>query len=155
MVMSTDENRRKPNQLEIGTNKFEGVTHFKYLGDILDHQLRMSSAIRERIMAGNRAYFANVLLLKSKLIRRSTKMKIYKTLIRPVVTYGSETWTLTQKDQESLRRFERKIVRRIYGAVQENETWRIRYNDEINNILHGEDIVRFIKSQRIRWVWSC
>uniref|UniRef100_A0A8D8LL21 Craniofacial development protein 2 n=3 Tax=Cacopsylla melanoneura TaxID=428564 RepID=A0A8D8LL21_9HEMI len=151
MVMSTDENRRKPNQLEIGTNKFEGVTHFKYLGDILDHQLRMSSAIRERIMAGNRAYFANVRLLKSKLIRRSTKMKIYKTLIRPVVTYGSETWTLTQKDQESLRRFERKIVRRIYGAVQENETWRIRYNDEINNILHGEDIVRFIKSQRLRW----
>lgn len=97
-------------------------------------------------MAGNRAYFANVRLLKSKLIRRSTKMKI-----RPVVTYGSETWTLTQKDQESLRRFERKIVRRIYGAVQENETWRIRYNDEINNILHGEDIVRFIKSQRLRW----
>jgi hypothetical protein len=48
--------------------------------------------------------------------------------------------------------FERKILRKIYGPVKVNELWRIRRNDELEDIIKGETIVRFIKSQRIRWV---
>jgi len=51
--------------------------------------------MRDRIQVGNRAYAANYHMLKSNIIRRSVKMQIYKTLIRSVVMYGSETWTLT------------------------------------------------------------
>jgi hypothetical protein len=51
-----------------------------------------------------------------------------------------------------LAAFERKILRKIYGPVKENELWRIRQNDELEDIIKRENIVRFIKSQRIRWL---
>ena len=73
-------------------------------------------------------------------------------MVRPVATYGSETWTLTKSDENLLRIFERKILRKIYGPVQEGDTWRIRYNEELNGFIKGKDIVKFIKAQRIRWL---
>jgi hypothetical protein len=87
------------------------------------------------------------------LISRAAKIQVYtKTLIRPVATYGAQTWTLTLRDENALRMFERKIIRRIYGPVMGNNVRRIRYNEELNTLLKGEDIVRFIKSQGIRWL---
>jgi hypothetical protein len=44
------------------------------------------------------------------------------------------------------------LIRKIYGPVMENNSWRTRYNEEISKLLKGEDIVRFVKSQRIRWL---
>ena len=74
------------------------------------------------------------------------------TLVRPVVTYGSETWTLTVGDERLLGAFERRILRRVYGPINENGDWRIRYNQEIDALIDGKTIVRFIKAQRIRWL---
>jgi hypothetical protein len=71
-------------------------------------------------------------------------MKIYKTIIRPVVTYSSETWSLTAK--ENLRTFERQILRKIFGPVNIDNIWRIRNNMEIDKLIDGADIVRFIKA---------
>jgi len=51
-------------------------------------------------------------------------MQIYKTVIRPVVTYGSETWTFTKSDENLLRIFKRKILQKIYEPIQEGDTWR-------------------------------
>jgi hypothetical protein len=79
-------------------------------------------------------------------------MKIYKTMIRPVVTYLSETGTVTAKDENNLRIFERQILRKIYGPVNIDNLWSIRNNMEIDNLIEGADIVRFIKAQRIKWL---
>jgi hypothetical protein len=67
------------------------------------------------------------------------KMKIYKAIIRPVVTYSSETWVL-KKEENNLRKFERKIVRKIYVSIKQEEQWRIRSNKEIDETLKKEDI---------------
>ena len=112
----------------------------------------ISECIKDRIQAGNKAYAATYNMLKSKIIKRSVKTQIYKTMVRPVATYGSETWTLTKSDENLLKIFERKILRKIYGPVQEGDTWRIRYNEELNRLVEGQDIVKFIKAQRIRWL---
>ena len=79
-------------------------------------------------------------------------MKIYKTMTRPVVTYSSETWTLTAKDENNLRIFERQILRKIFGPINIDNIWRIRSNMEIDKLIKGADIVRFIKAQRIKWL---
>jgi hypothetical protein len=73
-------------------------------------------------------------------------------MIRPVVTYASETWTLTTKDENNLRIFERQIVRKIFGPVNIDNIWRIRNYMEIDKLIEGADIVRFIKAQRITWL---
>jgi len=91
--------------------------------------------------------------MKSRALNRSLTLKIYKTLIRPVVTYGCEVWTLTSRNEQQLRIFERKILRKIFGPVQdENGFWRIRKNHELNELIGNADIVRFIKSRRIAWL---
>ena len=79
-------------------------------------------------------------------------MKIHKTTIRPVVTYSSETWTLTAKDENKLRIFERQILRKTFGPVNIDNVRRIRNNMEIDNLTENADVVRFIKAQRIKWL---
>jgi hypothetical protein len=91
--------------------------------------------------------------MKSTELNRSSKLKIYKSLIRPVVTYGCEAWTLTNRDEQHLRIFECRILRKIFGPVQnEDGSWRIRMNYELNELTGNADIVRFIKSRRIDWL---
>ncbi|XP_023213623.1 uncharacterized protein LOC111616447 [Centruroides sculpturatus] len=66
--------------------------------------------------------------------------------------YGSKVWILTSKHEEQLRRFERKILRRIYGPVQERGEWRIRSNKELEDLYENSDIVTEIKRGRFRWI---
>jgi hypothetical protein len=129
------------------------VNNFIYFGAILNENNQMQFKTSERIRKGNRAYYANAKLLKSKLLKRSTKMRIYLTLIRPVVAYASETWTLTEKDEMQLRIFERHILRKIVGPIQIGKgIWRIRNNAELDQVINGADILRFNKAQRVKWL---
>jgi hypothetical protein len=113
----------------------------------------MKFEIAERIRKGNRAYYINAKLLKSKLLKRSTKMRLHLTLIRPVVTYASETWTLTEKDEMRLRIFERQILRKIFSPIQSGkDIWRIRNNNEPDQVINGVDTASFIKAQRVKWL---
>jgi hypothetical protein len=54
-----------------------------------------NKCIKERIMMGNKAYYANGQLVNSSLISRNNKLQIYRMSVRPAVTCGSESWTLT------------------------------------------------------------
>jgi len=70
-----------------------------------------------------------------------------------VVSYtGAEAWTLTKKEEQVLLIFERKIFRRIYGPKYENAEWKSRTNRELEEMSKGENIVKWIKGQRISWL---
>jgi predicted PP-loop superfamily ATPase len=65
---------------------------------------------------------------------------MYKSLIRPVVTYGCVAWTLTNREEKHLRIFERRILREIFGPVQnEDGSWRIRKNYEKKKLIEKAD----------------
>ena len=97
------------------------------------------------------SYFAAIILFRNRHLSRATKIRLYKTLIRPVVTHGAETWTMTKKEQVLLI-LERKIFRRIYGPKYEDVEWKSRTNRELEELSKGENIVKWIKGQRISWL---
>jgi hypothetical protein len=109
--------------------------------------------IKERISAGNKAYFAHKMLFMSKTLSKKSKLKLYISVIRPIVTYASETWVLKKQIEEKLLVLERKIVRRIYvPTVDPNGLRRRRTNEEINILLKPKNIVRYIKAQGHAWL---
>jgi hypothetical protein len=69
------------------------------------------------------------------------------------VTYGCEAWTLTDRVEKYLRIFGRRILRQIFGPVQnEDGFWRIRMNHELNGLIKNADIVSYVKSKKKAWL---
>lgn len=134
------------------TYKFEEVDRFSYLGTVITRQPGLTEELEARIMAGSRCVFALSRFLKSKEVSRKVKMRVYKTVIRPVVTYGSEVWTLKQTDQNVLGVWERKVLRRILGGIKVNGRWQRRTNLEVRELYQEPDIIGVVKAQRIRWL---
>jgi hypothetical protein len=74
---------------------------------------------------------------------------MYEVLIRPVLTYASETWTVSEINEWQLSLFERKMIRCIFGVKQENGTWRKRYNYELYETFNEPNIATYIKVKRL------
>ena len=136
----------------INQHNFEVVDKFVYLGSQVNSNNDIVDEIRRRVTLGNKCYFGLLTLLRSKAIHRNLKCMLYKTLIRPVVTYGSESWCMTNKEEQMLLTFERKILRTIFGPVLDQNRWRRRYNHELMQLYREPDIVRFTKINRLRWL---
>jgi hypothetical protein len=77
--------------------------------------------IKERIALGTKAYYANLKFFKSRLVTKYAKLKLYRTVIRPIVTYASETSVLKETVIQKLLVFEKKILRRMFGPTKENQ----------------------------------
>ena len=102
-------------------------------------------------------YYANIYkiykMFQSKLLSRKSKLKLYWTLIRPVALYACETWVLKENSIQKLMIFERKILRKIFGPTKgPNGLWRIKTDEELDELIQRKNIIRFIKSQRLKWL---
>jgi hypothetical protein len=91
--------------------------------------------------------------LSSRLLSKNLKIKIYETVILPVVLYGRETWSLTLREEHRLRVFENRVLRRIFGPKRDEVRgcWRKLHNEKLRNLYPSPSIIRVIKSMRMRW----
>jgi hypothetical protein len=119
MFMSRHQTAGQSNYIRVANKSFKKVAKFKYLGSTLTDQNCIYEEIRSRLNSGNACYHAVQNLLSSCLLSRNVKIKIYKTVILPVVLYGCETWSLTLKEEHRSRLFENRVLRRIFGPKRD------------------------------------
>jgi hypothetical protein len=134
-----------PHHLDVGSHKFQVIYSFTYLGSDVNCNNDSSEEIQKRILAAYRCFHSLRKHLRSHLTSRNTTLLMYKVVIRPELTYASETWTLSKTNERRLSLFERKVLRCIFGEKQENGTWRKRYNYEIYEIFNEPNTVNYIK----------
>jgi hypothetical protein len=80
-------------------------------------------------------------------------MRIYKSIILPVILYGCETCSLTLREEHRLRVFENKVLKKIFGPKRDEVTGGLRklHNEELPDLYSSPSIIRIIKSRRMRW----
>jgi hypothetical protein len=112
----------------------------------------MHEEIKSRLNSGNACCHSVQSLLSSHFLSRNLKVKIYKTIILPIVLYECETWSPTLREEHGLRVFENRVLRGIFGPKGDEVTgqWRKLHSGELHNLYSSADIIRQIKSRRMR-----
>ena len=105
MVAANTQNCSKPRAIEIESYNFETVDSFTCLGSFVTGDNNFT--IKNRLIPPSRSYFGLKSQLNSQLLSTKTKILIYKTLVRPILTCAAETWTMTENDERRTSIFER------------------------------------------------
>ena len=114
MVVSRDQNAGQSHSMKIDSSSFERVEEFKYLETTLKNQNSIQEEIKGRLKSLNACYHTVQNLLSPSLLSKNLKIKIYRTIILPVVFYGCESWSVTLRVERRLRVFESRVLREIF-----------------------------------------
>jgi len=109
MVMSRDRNTARSHDIKIDNSSFERVEDIKYLGITLTNENSIQEEIKCRLKLGNACYYSAENLSSSSLLSKNLNIKIFRTIILPVVLCGCETWSLTLREERRLRAFENRV----------------------------------------------
>jgi hypothetical protein len=107
--LNTSVNQNQHKYFTIGNFNFEAVQSFTYLSSLINVNNDNSAEIKKRILLANKEFCGLKRQFKSQFLSIKNKVQLYKSLIRPVLASGSETWVLSKSDEASLGVFERKI----------------------------------------------
>jgi hypothetical protein len=152
MLLSRHQNVGQNRDIKIANRSFENVSQFKYLGTTVTNQNLIQEEIKRRLNSGNVCYHSVQNLLSSRLLLENLKIRIYETIILPVVLYGCETCSLTLREEHRPRVFENRVLRKIFGPKRDEVTgeWRKLHNRELHDLCSSPSIIRTIKSRRMK-----
>jgi hypothetical protein len=153
MVMSRDQNAGQNHNIKIHNKSFERVEQFRYLGTTPTNRNSIQEEIKSTLKSGNACCHSVQDLLSSSLLSNNAKIKIYRTVILPVVLYGCETWSVTLREEHRLRVLKNRVLRRIFGPKRDGVTgeWRRLHNEDLNDLYSSSKVIRVIKSRSMRW----
>ena len=114
--------KKKVKKLLTGVSSFERVEQFRYLGTTVPHQISVQEEIKSRLKSGNACCHSVQNILSSSLLYKNIKIKLYRTIILPVVLYGCGTWSFTLREECRLRVFENRVLGRIFGSKRDEVT---------------------------------
>jgi len=119
------------------------------MGTALTNGNSIQEEIKNRLKSGYACYHSVQNILSFSLLSKNLKIKIYRTIILPVVLYGCETWSLTLREKSRLRVFENRVLRGIFGPKGDEVTWEWKklHNEEINDLYCSPNIIRVRKSR--------
>jgi hypothetical protein len=128
------------------------MAKFKHLGTTLTNQNDIHDVMKSRLNSGNACFHSVQNPLSSHLTSKKLKTKIYGSVILPIVLYGCEIWSLTLREENRLRVFRNRVLRRVFGPKREEDgSWRKLHNDQHHKLYSSPNIVRVIKSRRMKW----
>jgi hypothetical protein len=148
MLVSREQNADQKRYVKMGNRSLENVSQFKYLGTTITDQNLIQEVIKKRLNSGNACHYSVQNLLSSCLLSKNVKVRIYKTIILPVVL-----WSLTLREEHKLKEFENRVLRRIFGTKNNGVTGGQRnlHNTNLYDLYSSPSKIRIIKSRRMRW----
>jgi hypothetical protein len=139
--------------VEIANRAFKNAAEqFRYLETTVTNQSLIQEEIKRRPNLGNGYYHSVQNRLSSPLLPKNMNIRIYKTIILPMVLYECETWSLTLREDHRLRVFESRVLRRIYGPKRDDMAGGCRkvHNEKLFNLYSLPSIIRMNRSRMMR-----
>ncbi|CAK1593075.1 unnamed protein product [Parnassius mnemosyne] len=133
--------------LRIGDDTVERTDNFRYLGSVLDASGDIDRDIKARISAAWAKWREVTGVICDPKMPVKLKGQVYKTIIRPVLTYGSEAWPVLERHRRLLHVTEMNMLRWMCGVTRKD---RVR-NTYIRGSLHVRDIADKLQESRLRW----
>ena len=139
--------RNEECNIQIENHRLNQVSQFTYLGVVFNEQNKQEAEINNRIKKYNGNLSAMYPLLKDRNIPVKVKLIIFNTILKPILTYAAETWSLTTKTSSQIQAAEMKTLRLILGVTRRD---RIR-NTVIRERLGVEPVLDTVEKSRLRW----